>query len=594
MEALEQADLLLSPIANLAGAIGGIVLLYVGLMRFSPRFRSRMVLWPISRRRARRAGVDEPTQEHLRAVAARHVRGETTRPGDLLGDLLRVGRDPASTQPWSEWSRELATLVEEATRPDRATVAARLLVPEQVKRLDDLLTGLGELLSRFDRVTQVSLEAALRPPAPGAAASAHFASALSGAAVLVDAGGARSRTADSVIVWADTSFRDDRTLRKDQKTYGDVEGALGFDEHSRLGDYNGRLVELNAVSLASNSREGEVAFVMETTETSYRATEPPSSLAAKGLFPAATDPRLPVFSRGERATYRRQESAVPRERTCPVTSYVSLMTHSPPSEGVTVLGLPDGHVAPVDMLVLCRRSAATRNGAGTLSATAGGVVELDQRFVRLDSDRLGAPDITGSVLRETAEELGIPRRSITLAPVATFVATVNGYASLNPRRGAGQLVACVLHLGSTSLGLRGIVEARHHANAARGAFEVERLEAIAMLPGAEGLERFAATVRQHADRLDQHGLLSCYYAALRLYSEDVSGAFSRAFDSPWWAIPWQGETERQLRVVRDVRSMMPDDSMDIERAVPRWSAHWAGMPGLLGQGVREQERSDAE
>lgn len=578
----------LSVFSDVTGVVGGLLLLYIGLMRFVPPVQVALILRPLGWRRARRTGIDKTTWLHLRHAAKGHIRGQNRRPGDVLGELLQLHGEAEWPTPWTKWRQDLASCLRRATAPDVPLVAARLVVPEQVSRLETLLTDMARLLERMDRVVPVPNRLALQPP-PGAAqvSSVAFASALSGAAVLVDAGGSRSRTADNVLVWPATSFRDHDVTWEQKKTYSEANPHLAIDESSRLGDYNGRLIELNAVSLATNSSEGEVSFVLETSETSYRATEPPGELAAKGLFPTGEDERLPVFRRIEEAAYRRTSGSSATPRACPVTSYVSLMTRSAPEDGVRVLGLPPSHpeTEPVEMLVLCRRSAATRNGSGTLSATAGGVVELDQGETQLDTDELGVPDVTGAALREMTEELGIPTDAVTAAPVATFLATVNGHRSAKPGRGAGQLVACVLHLGTTSMGLPGLIDARQDASASRGAFEVDSLEAIAMLPGPSGLAEFVRTVRSHARELDQHGLLTCFYAALRFYASGVIDAFAAEFDRPWWTIPWAGEEqEARVRVVRDVRKIVPDNAGLIEEACSRWSEDWVALlPGLNQQ-----------
>jgi 8-oxo-dGTP pyrophosphatase MutT (NUDIX family) len=577
-------------------AVSGV--LYVGVVRFLPPVQAYLVLRPLSWRRARRAGLDRSTWRHLRGAARAHITGHTARPGDVLGDLLRHRETPDRPTPWTSWRSSLETCLARATAPDSALIAARFVVPEQVERLDELLSGMAELLARFDRVAPVPRATALMSPRGGGeVASSTFATALSGAAVLVDAGSSRGGAADSVLVWADTTFRDDETGWRERRTYADATRGLVFDENSRLGDYNGRLIELNAVTLAANSSEGEVCFVLETTETSYQATEPPRRLAAKRLSPTSQDAALPVFRSEGSASYRRQAELQDGQRTCPVTSYVSLMTRSMPVEGIEVHGLPSQPTGPVDMVVLCRRSTATRHGTGTLSATAGGVVELDQRDVHLDTDALGAPDVTGSALREMTEELGIPREEVSVVPVAAFVATLDGRRGTAPGRGSGQLVASVLHIGTTPLGLAGLLRARHDASATRGAFEVDSLEAFAMSPGPSGLAAFAAAVREHADRLDQHGLLSCFYAALRYYASGVVEAFSDTFEVPWWSIPWTGEEQDgRLRVVRDVRRIMPDDRILIEFAARQWIPQWEDLPRRLGDegapGDGEADRLD--
>lgn len=117
-----------------------------------------------------------------------------------------------------------------------------------------------------------------------------------------------------------------------------------------------------------------MSFVLETTETCYQATEPPGQRAAKGLVPGADDPALPTFRRAEpaQAEYLRRVEAGARERVCMISAYVVVITRGADGEaGVVVHGGTPGEVG--DVLVLCRRSGRTRNGWGTLSATAGGV-----------------------------------------------------------------------------------------------------------------------------------------------------------------------------------------------------------------------------
>lgn len=98
-----------------------------------------------------------------------------------------------------------------------------------------------------------------------------------------------------------------------------------------------------------------------------------------------------------------------------ISAYVVVITRGADGEaGVVVHGGTPGEVG--DVLVLCRRSGRTRNGWGTFSATAGGVVELDQTAVRLDTDDLGCPSIEEAVLRETTEELGLVRDARRVVP----------------------------------------------------------------------------------------------------------------------------------------------------------------------------------
>jgi hypothetical protein len=142
----------------------------------------------------------------------------------------------------------------------------------------------------------------------------------------------------------------------------------------------------------------------------------------------------------------------------------------------------------------------------------------------------------------------------------------------------------VLFLGTTSVGLEALNKARFAANHQRGGFEVDKLVAFALLPGKLHAKMFACAVKSLATSLDQHGLLSCFYTALRYYGPDEAmAAFAEEFrDNPWWALPWEDEPHNsELRVCRDVRAIVPNEARQIVDANPAWAPHWSNLDQRL-------------
>lgn len=575
-----------SILAN-AGAIAGLfVLVYVGLVRFSRTFRSFAIASPYLRRRG--IALSRESRRVVTDALQLHVNGHTRSAGEVLSSLVRQ-HEGAHLSPWSEEVGHLRSWLAKCGRPGAPSLAARLVAPAQSDLADQFADDLRQALAAFDHVVPVSAEVAAGHHL-GSRNGRVVASALSGAAVLVDASGTRGGTLDDVLVWHDNSYRDESRGWSKSTVFEPSIEELPIDDNYRLGDYNGRLLELIAASVAANPRDGATRFVVQTRETCYRATEPPSSLACKRLLADWDDVRTPEFRPlSTESTTTRDIVRASRERTCPLTSYVSLVTFAETDDQSRVRGYPPhAQDRDVEVLVLCRRSAATRNGASTLSATGGGVIELSQQGIALDTDELGRPDIAHAALRELREEIGVSATDVVMQPVAVWVATVNGRET-TPHAPRGQAVGSVLFMGSSSLGVRGVRHSRHSANPSRGGFEVDDLEFIAMADGHSGLERFCAVVRELASELDQHGLLSCYYAALRKYGPRAVDAFVTAFhDAPWWALNW-AEEPSCLRVCRDVRKILPLDRSELEGVSPQWAQHWQRMV-QTGIGMAHAER----
>jgi hypothetical protein len=136
------------------------------------------------------------------------------------------------------------------------------------------------------------------------------------------------------------------------------------------------------------------------------------------------------------------------------------------------------------------------------------------------------------------------------------------------KRRKGQLVSVVLSLASVPMSLAELQAARARADHAVGGFEVDQLIGVAMYPGKIGCGEFADTVAGLSGDLDQHGLLSCFYASVRAHgADDTIEAFGHAFkEQPWWMNPWSGE-EGFPRLCRD-----PQEIRRTRERIADWSS----------------------
>ncbi len=574
-----------------------VFVIVLGAARLSSRVRRLLVTTSLRWAGTRALSAEERRDTKVaRAVLRRHLQefgeGADASPAAMLGDALR--QSACHRWPWSPWRESLETWARHASAPGTTPLLARIVVPEEAERVRGATRRLAELMGRYRHLRPVPVGAAQL----GKESPAAFASALSGAAVVADATSSRGAAADSVVAWHSLAYRDGSHTWEDRATYAEVGAgtttALG---DYRLGDYNGRLLELRGVALAANTRDGTVSFVLETSETCYQATEQ-GDRACKGLGPAAEDENLPRFQRSSDgattlATWRQRPDALPR--ICMVTAYVSLLARAEAGPSpVVVHGRQDER--PCEVLILCRRSSATRNGRDTLSAAAGGVVEMDQPDKALDTDSLGLPCIDAAIRREMREEIGLAGVGMPMAPVAVWISTVLGRRSTRP---TGQVVGSVLCLANVSTSLSEVHRSRSDANHVRGGFEVNALEAIAIGKGPAASSQFAHEVWQLAPALDQHGLLSCWYAAIRIWGWDKArSSFADAFAQPWWVVPWEGEPPGRLRICRDPREILPEDTALIDSAESSWTCHFerlrAGLVQAQGRRAAEELASRRE
>ena len=161
------------------------------------------------------------------------------------------------------------------------------------------------------------------------------------------------------------------------------------------GDYDARVLTLDACGYTENSSTGELSFVLETRESCYAATEQGSEpWGCKHLPKPGSDG---VGLRFDGIARRKRVG----ERLCLVTSYVTVLTGD-------------------RQLVLCRRSKDVRTGRRVVSASAGGVCEPGDRY-RGDRNSLGWPDVIASGHADRARNSASMSSVSNFRPAAPFI-----------------------------------------------------------------------------------------------------------------------------------------------------------------------------
>ncbi len=488
----------------------------------------------------------------LRAPSLRVLDGEDLTPGDAIAELISPGQGEVSSA--NRAAEQLRTIYAKSIRGSNSSLLARLLYPEDVSRVTDFHRSLVSALEPFAKAVAVEPKRANAVPSV-ASTFAGFVTALSGAPVLVDASAIRSRHADGVLVWHRRHYRDALGAVRNCGYAGSHKSGFCPSWRPELqmpGDFDRRMLDLRSVTLLESSAEGSVKFAMGSWETCYAATEQGSEYGCKKIpaNPCAHDPEVdPVFTvKGEELLQ------CGRGRLTLLTSYVSVLT----SDG---------------LLALAQRSGSVRNGADVISASAGGIVEIDEPGPRGDVSHLGTPDPIFTASRETREEIGLELPPHCIKPVAVFLA--NARERTSSPNSPGQLVGVLLSLARTE---RTMDELRHAGDArsdmSKGRFEWDELIACP----TESPKAMAAWARESAPCLDQHGLLSIVYTAMTLYGPTATrSAFENEFhQGPWWCGPAAGSAMQ--RVCRDpgpligttTESLLSDVS---ERWVDTWSQY---------------------
>jgi len=536
----------------------------------------------------------------ISTATGRALDGEDVLAADLVSRL--IAEPGAHTpRPWPFFAQRLSRLMRVAGSTRAPGLIARLLYPDDTRSMAIFFDGAFRHLQRFSDAEPVdvgridSLYARQRIEGKTSKQGVPFpvfASALSGAPILVDAASTRSRYVDDVLVWHARQYRAPANDSAGESDSYDAshQGAQTCSawQRSRLpaGDYDKRVLSLDAVGLAESATHGVLSFVLETSETCYAATEQGwlrtkpehGQVGCKHLLPRpGRDDFDPVFQWEPWAGgkgYRLARARGVAGRVTLLTSYVSLITSD-------------------DCLVLAQRSRLVRHGQGVISATAGGVLEPDGEGATGDVDAFGMPDPLTCVLRETKEELGLGLERAAVRPVCVFLANVRNLGEV-PHGGLGQLVASILYVCRVPETFEALKSQLAKADPSLGGFEVDDLVEVrlrdANSQGFVGTATKLATYAQsNAERLDQHGLLSCLYAAVIVEGRDATiEAFLAAFkDQPWWDLASGGI---HPRVVRDPRALLGSGLWPLDEAVGQWAPAWDGLSEALAA-AEDRERA---
>jgi len=312
------------------------------------------------------------------------------------------------------------------------------------------------------------------------------------------------------------------------------------------GDFDGRVLDLVGAAAVQDDRTEGVDFLLLTSETCYAATEVAlqshSDVRCKGLTKEEAQDRPPswTFDAGN-ASVRRAESGA--ARLALVTAFAMIVLRYPTDAG------------PRESLVFARRSRRTRNGAGVLSVSGGGVVNLPVGDAEGDEDAQGFPDLAASVCREIKEELGLDVPASSAVPTAAYLLNERGPDVSGNGRGRCQLVATAAFAITVPMTFQELVAGQVHASPSKGAYELVDLVEVAMPsptdrpdaadPTAAAALDFALVLHDlHGGHLDQRAYLAALYAAASRYGQEATvRAFEVAWPDPWWSLPWDRSLE---------------------------------------------------
>lgn len=471
---------------------------------------------------------------------------------------LKVEMGPSDFRWYRNWLRA-------SVRPSRDSVIARLLAPTRATALADAAERLVLALDSFLLHEPINSEELTRVRVVremGAADDqvrfSDFVSAFSGAIVLADSTQTRSGCAADLKVWHSRSYApqtedpaegrvanfDDRHQRdpslRSRNATCEWESTMRKRSKTRADDYDGRVLDLRAVKLVRDSRNGFVNFVLQTTETCYAATEE-SRYACKGLRVADVDPLTPRWTVDETTMVSKQTQDP--SRLALVTAFA----------GVVLQYSEKGSLKRA--LILSRRSHDARNGASALSITGGGVVNLSIGGFAGDEDEEGFPDPIAAVIRELEEELGIvvPRSSVN--PEAVYIHNQRDAWTSKDRTATGQLVATTHFTVNLPMTFLGLLERRSHASRHNGLYENSGLVSIEMPPAGRNGEvtdkqnraaagRFARSLKGLSGTVDQRAIVSALYASAAIYTIRATvSAFSSVWRQPWYKDNWSGKLE---------------------------------------------------
>src|SRR6266487_3865242 len=329
---------LIASFASIALIAFGVI---VGILRRQPNFRDFVLLRPVRKGIAQlteadiqrmgsqlnRSQLDRverwiralPAWEWIRQPAASRLRSwgykraiwnrlrsplvdalgrDDIRSGEIIADVCARYKYAA----WDTTAQVLAKIFSRIEHPPQPLLA-RLLYPNETQRLFQVGSQVSKFLDRFVKCKAIDAgrqgSPITQPKSFGA-----FAAALTGAIVFADAAESKTRYAGMALIWHSRAFRGGNQLANGTVGPGSYDDAhpgaeacelwaklKSGETKARPGDYDLRLLDLRSVTLAEAVTQGYVAFVIETAETCYAATEDGPLFGCKHVEPTSADQR---------------------------------------------------------------------------------------------------------------------------------------------------------------------------------------------------------------------------------------------------------------------------------------------------------------
>ncbi len=516
--------------------------------------KKRLILAPYY---SHELGTDDPDNQVLKSIN-QSLRDSTANnwavPGDdysyehisKLARLSYVKRIPKlkpdlpqprllSNQGWWSYFRPMSNLANTRSDERSYSILTRAWVSEAVHNVRKLNWDVHEKCEEFVKLEPLDIrDLFIKPKTINQAIQSnsysvlvdncfpYWASCLSGALILCDSSICRSSYfSDIKVVHYDGSLDLDNDhesrLTAGKLQQDDIEQ---FKRNFQPNDYNGDLMDLKRLSVGNGAKTQTTSIILDTTHTTYyhseaahykckklEGLETPVTYTAEQISETMDGHSYSIFS-AEKNQRQVKSTSKLKERTNILTAYVFLITSD-------------------KKLVLTKRSNQTRHGKSILSASAGGVIEVDNDG---DLDSYGMPDVGGCVRRELKEELGIELneencRPVVVALLNTAAATID--PELKIKEFKGQMTSCAFYFGRTQQNEEEMKKERgSKSDLQKGDFEVTELKFLEM----SNIEKFAEHVAEITWSMDQHGFLSCIYASMCVYGpKETQETFSKYF-----------------------------------------------------------------
>lgn len=485
-------------------------------------------------------------------------RAPETSSGAVLADGLRSLDLAAFKWPWDLPS--VGFWLEDSIQALEDNLLLRVLLPERARAMVALLRELSDSFVGYSHhvpVTRGELARARFNDANQSGLFADFATGLTGAVVLADASQTRTGIAGGVSLWHSSRYEpldsgDSGATYADLHSYtGGSAGSCGWgaklklQDKTRVGDFDGRVLNVLGVALTQDNRSGSVEFLLKTNESCYAATDL-SPTACKGeLSGPMSDPSLD-------AKWHRQPDLIVAEREQREARRLNMLTVI-----AAVILESEAANGSRKSLLLSRRASTIRHGNSVLSML-GGVMNLPGGKAGGDVDLLGYPDPRRAIKRELEEEIGVSIPWEKLHPTVVYVFNQRDPSPEGQSPGKGQLLTTVSFTTHLEMTLDEVRQARVVSASAVGRYEVDELLEIELpaidsaskpdLARLDAARQFAKSLLALAPQIDQTAMMSCLYACAETYSIRATfEAFTDVWANAWHDIPWSTSLEETHR-----------------------------------------------